>query len=466
MSTAGVHIVAYPYPTAGHIIPLLDLTQRLLTRGHTVTVLVTPNNLPLLDPYLSSHPSSLNHLVLPAPDTSIPPPPQKRHISNMRALRDLHYPILLPWFQSHSSPPVAILSDFFLGWTHHLACELGVPRLVFSPSGAFGMSVAFSLSRDLPKNDDPENVNFLVSLPRIPNSPVYPWWQVPLHYRNGKEGDPDWEFYRNNMLANTVSWGFVFNSFAELEHVYFEHLKRELGNDRVWAVGPVLPPEDGDLQEQANRGGASSVPCHEVMTWLDSHPANSVVYVCFGSRTVLNSKQMDMLTAALELSGVSFILCVREADGRRAHDDHGVIPDGFEDRVDGRGLVIKGWAPQVAILRHRAVSAFLTHCGWNSVLEGIAAGVVMLTWPMAADQFTNSTLLVDQLGVGILVGGGDQNIPESTELAGLLRISTVGGRPERVQAKKLSDAALAAVKGGSSDQDLDEIVKLLADYKK
>ncbi|XP_059438082.1 UDP-glycosyltransferase 89B2-like [Corylus avellana] len=462
MSTAGVHIVAYPYPTASHIIPLLDLTQRLLTRGLTVTVLVTPNNLSLLDPYLSSHPSSLNHLVLPAPDTSssITPPPLKRHIANMRALRDLHYPILLQWFQSHSSPTVAILSDFFLGWTHHLACELGVPRIVFSPAGAFGMSVVFSLIRDLPKNDDPDiDVNFLVSLPRIPNSPVYPWWQVPRLYRNSKEGDPDWDFYRNNMLANTGSWGFVFNSFTELERVYFEHLKRELGNDRVWAVGPVLPPEEGDLEEQTNRGGASSVPCYEVMTWLDSHPANSVVYVCFGSRIVLTSKQMDVLTAALELSGVSFILC----DG---HDDHGVIPDGFEDRVDGRGLVIKGWAPQVTILRHRAVGAFLTHCGWNSVLEGIAAGVVILTWPMDTDQFTNSTLLVDQLGVGILVGEGDQNIPESTELARLLRISIVGGRPERVQAKKLSNAALAAINGGSSDQDLDEIVKLLADYKK
>ncbi|XP_062159017.1 UDP-glycosyltransferase 89B2-like [Alnus glutinosa] len=464
MSTPALHVLAYPYPTAGHIIPLLDLTRELLTRGLTVTVLVTPNNLPLLDPYISSHPSSLNHLVLPAPD--ITPPPQKRHIANMRALRDLHYPILLQWFQSHSSPPVAIISDFFLGWTHHLACELGVPRLVFSPSGAFGLSVGFSISRDPPKNDDPENINFLVSLPRIPNSPVYPWWQVPQHFRIGQEGDPDWDFYRNNMLANIASWGLVLNSFAELEGVYIEHLKRELGKDRVWAVGPVLPPVDGDSEEPVNRGGASSVPCHEVMTWLDSRPTDSVVYVCFGSRVVLNSQQMDVLAAALEVSGVQFILCLRVPDGGQAQDDHGVIPDGFEGRVRGRGFVIKGWAPQVTILRHRAVGAFLTHCGWNSVLEGIAAGVVMLTWPMGADQFTNSKLLVDQLGVGISVGEGTQNIPESSELARLLGISVVGDRPERVRAKELSDAALVAGKGGSSHQDLNEMAKRLANYKK
>jgi hypothetical protein len=452
MSTPGVHIAAYPYPAAGHIIPLLDLTHRLLTRGLTVTVLVTHDNLPLLDPYLSSHPSSLNHLILPSPDMAAPQ--QKGFSANMRALRDLHYPILLQWFQSHSSPPVAILSDFFLGWTHHLARELGVPRVVFSPSGAFGMSVAFSMSRDPPKNDDPEeNINFPVSLPRIPNSPVYPWWQVPQQYRIGEEGDPDWEFYKSNMLANTVSWGLVFNSFTELEGVYFDHLKTELRNDRVWAVGPVLPPD-----ELANRGGASSVPRHEIMTWLDSRPDNSVVYICFGSHAVLNRKQMDVVAAALEVSGVHFILCVKFPGG--------VILDGLKDRVDGRGLVINGWAPQVAILRHRAVGAFLTHCGWNSVLEGIAAGVVMLTWPMGAEQFSNSKLLVDEIGVGIPVGGATQNIPESTELARLLRISIDGDRPERVRAKELSDAALAANRGGSSHQALDEMAKLLVDYKK
>ena len=210
-SKTNLHIVAYPYPTAGHIIPLLDLTHLLLTRGLNVTVLVTPNNVHLLEPYLSTHPSSLKHLVLPAPAITT----HTRLTADVRALRDLHYPILLQWFQSQPLPPVAIISDFFLGWTHYLACELKVPRLCFSPSGAFGMSVAFSMTRDPPKNNDPgEDINFLISLPEVPNSPTYPWWQIPLHYRNDLEADPDWEFHRNSMLANFESWGIVFNSFA------------------------------------------------------------------------------------------------------------------------------------------------------------------------------------------------------------------------------------------------------------
>nr|XP_023915069.1 UDP-glycosyltransferase 89B1-like [Quercus suber] len=457
-SKTNLHIVAYPYPTAGHIIPLLDLTHLLLTRGLNVTVLVTPNNVHLLEPYLSTHPSSLKHLVLPAPD--ITPPPHKRLIANVRALRDLHYPILLQWFRSHPSPPVAIISDFFLGWTHHLACELKVPHLCFSPSGAFGMSVAFSMSRDPPKNNDPgEDINFLISLPKVPNSPTYPWWQIPPHHRNDLEADPDWEFHRNSKLANFESWGIVFNSFANLESVYFDHLKREVGHNRVWAVGPVLPLE-GDLIGSATKGGASSVPCHELMTWLDVRLDNSVVYVCFGSRAVLTSKQLKVLASALECSGVYFILCAR------VPDDQDSILDGFRDRVGDRGLVIKGWAPQVAILRHRAVGSFLTHCGWNSVLEGLISRVVMLTWPMGADQFTNALLLVDQLGVAIRAGEGTQNIPDSNELARLLVLSLDRIKRQNVRAKELSNAALSAVKGGSSDKDLDELIKQLANIKK
>nr|POE60686.1 udp-glycosyltransferase 89b2 [Quercus suber] len=422
-SKTNLHIVAYPYPTAGHIIPLLDLTHLLLTRGLNFTVLVTPSNVHLLEPYLSTHPSSLKHLVLPAPDIT----PHTRLVADVRGLRDLHYPILLQWFQSQPSPPVAIISDFFLGWTHHLACELKVPRLCFSPFGAFGMSVAFSMSRGPPKNNDPrEDINFLISLPKVPNSPMYPWWQIPPHYRNDLEADPDWEFHRNSMLANFESWGIVFNSFTSLESVYFDHLKREVGHNRVWAVGPVLPLE-GDLIGSATRGGASSVPCHELMMWLDACLDNSVVYVCFESRAGLTSKQLNVLTIVLECSGVHFILCTSVLD------DQG---------------------------------SFLTHYGWNSVLEGLISGVVMLTWPMGAEQFTNALLLVDQLGVAIRAGEGTENIPDSNELARLLVVSLNKIKPQNVRAKELSDVALSAVKRGSSAKDLDELIKQLADIKK
>ncbi|KAL7161121.1 hypothetical protein ACSBR2_041723 [Camellia fascicularis] len=88
--------------------------------------------------------------------------------------------------------------------------------------------------------------------------------------------------------------------------------------------------------------------------------------------------------------------------------DYGRIPLGFEDREIGRGLIVKDWAPQVMILRHRAIGTFLTHCGWNSVLERLVAGVPMLAWPMEGEQFLNATLLVDELKVAIRICEGAQ----------------------------------------------------------
>ena len=119
----------------------------------------------------------------------------------------------------------------------------------------------------------------------------------------------------------------------------------------------------------------------------------------------------------------------------------------------------------MAILRHRAVGSFLTHCGWNSVLGGLISGVVMLTWPMGAKQFTNALLLVDQLDVAIRASAGTRNIPDSNELARLLVLSLDRIKPQNVRAKELSDEALNAVKGGSSDKDLDELINQLANIK-
>ncbi|TXG70902.1 hypothetical protein EZV62_005837 [Acer yangbiense] len=455
MSTAKPHILLYPFPDSGHIIPLLDLTRLLLTRGLTVTVSVTSENLPLLDPLLSRHASSLVPLLLPFPDTQ----------SNRRRTlyRDLHYPFLLQWFKSHTSPPVVIVSDFFFGWTHQLACQVGVPRVVFSPSGAIGLSIFFTLWKDLPKVDDPSDVNSLLSIPNFPNCPVLPWYQVPQLYRMFKEGDPDWEFQRNGSLDNIASWGIVLNTSTCLEQVYIDHIKKQVGHDRVWAVGPVLPTHSA---RHTDHGGPSSVPCHELITWLDARKEGSVVYVSFGSRVVLTSKQMDELATGLEKSGVHFILCVRQPKEKQVASDYGEISKGFEDRVAGRGYIIKGWAPQVSILRHPAVGTFLTHCGWNSTLEGIAAGVMMLTWPMGAEQFLNAKLLVEQLRVGIQVGEGSQNIPKSAMLASLLAEAVNGSRPERLRAKELHDAVLGAVvKGGSSDKHLNEFVDSLYELK-
>ncbi|XP_076907702.1 UDP-glycosyltransferase 89B2-like [Bidens hawaiensis] len=457
---SGTHILVFPYPAQGHMLPLLDLTHQLAAANLFITILITPKNLHALSPLLAAHPTTVTTLILPLP----PHPAIPSGIENVKdlpfnafkpmmvALGHLYNP-LMNWFRNHNNnPPVAIISDLFLGWTNRLARELGIRRYTFSPSGAFGLSVIYSLWKNQPKRVNCEDGNEVVKFPEIPNSPEFPWWQVSPVYRSYVQGDPESEFIKDGFLENLASWGLVINSFIDLERVYFDHLKEELKHDRVFAVGPLLPPG----VKATHRGGASS---SEILSWLDTCGDNTVVYVCFGSQQVLTNGQMEAVALGLEKSGVKFVWSVKEPTVGHVAADYGRVPEGFEERVAGRGLVVRGWAPQVAILSHDSVGATLTHCGWNSILEALTTEVLMLTWPMSADNFSNATLL-DELKVGIRACEGGNMVPDSDELAELFSKSVSDvTRLKRERAKELRKEAKEAVgEKGTSVRELDRLV--------
>ncbi|OVA15427.1 UDP-glucuronosyl/UDP-glucosyltransferase [Macleaya cordata] len=464
-SSGNAHILVFPYPGQGHMIALLDLAHKLAVRGLTITVLVTPKNLPILNPLLTKNPSTQT-LVLPFPaHPEIPPgvenlkdlPPT--HFKFMiGAMAELHDP-LFQWFKSHPSPPAAIISNFFLGWTNKLAIELNIRRVVFSTSGAMGMAMIDHLWHDLPTRTDPNDPNELVTFSKLPKSPTYPWWQLSPIFRTYKKGDPYSEFIRNGMVENVASYGIAINTFSEFESVYLDHMRYGLGYNKVWAVGPLLPEDAAP----AERGGSGSIENAGLLSWLHTCPVRSIVYVCFGSQVVLTNKQMKGVAAALECSGARFVWCAKQPTKGHVEGEYGVVPAGFEDRTAGRGVVIKGWAPQLLILKHRAVGSFLTHCGWNSTLEGLMAGVVMLAWPMRADQYINATLLVDQMKVAVRVCEGYGTVPNSAELGRAMAESVSEDRsedPVRVRATEMRKIACDAVKeGGSSFKDLDSLVR-------
>ncbi|KAE8735643.1 UDP-Glycosyltransferase superfamily protein [Hibiscus syriacus] len=423
----GVHILMIPYPGAGHILPLMDLTHQLLRRGLTVTVMVTPKNLHYLNPLLSLHSSSnLQTLVLPFPSHSSIP----HGIENMQdldisfvhdfaaALSKLHDPIV-NWFESHVSPPVAIVSDMLLSsWTPSLASNLGIPNVCFVFTNAHA---------------------------------VCSWWVDHLNSMS--------DCYRKLHLGCIQSWGLVFNSFDEIDDEKINFIKEEITkHNRLWAVGPLLPIE---------RGPSFLGQDDQVIQWLDScHKVDkSVVYVGFGTQITFSKLQMEAVASALEQSAVRFIWVVKEPmkGVGNIDDDGNVVPPGFEDRVAGRGVVIKGWAPQVAILGHPAVGSYLSHCSWNSALEGFLAEVLLLAWPMQADHFRNAALLVDELGVAVRVCEGLETVPDATKLARTLSDSLDMNKPERVQAMKLRKIALDSIgEGGSSYRALDDFVEQLS----
>lgn len=288
----------------------------------------------------------------------------------------------------------------------------------------------------------------------LPRSPSFPRDHVPSVFRCYTESDPDWEFVKDSFIANNSSWGSVFNTFYALEGEFLDYSSKTTGNSRVFGVGPLSLLGWSDTM---GRGKTDSDL--GVLTWLDQCPDGSVVYVGFGSQKMLKTPQIEALAHGLERSGTRFVWVIKPATSEQVRDGYGSVPHGFEERVSGRGLVIKGWAPQVSILSHRAVGGFLSHCGWNSVLEGIAGGAMILGWPMEADQFVNAKLLVEYMGAAVRVCEGPDTVPDPVELGRVIAESMNGEVVEKVRAKELRDRALEAVnEGGSSSRDLEALV--------
>lgn len=265
------------------------------------------------------------------------------------------------------------------------------------------------------------------------------------------------------MAANALSWATVINSFWALEDRVIEFLRLKMGHPRVYSVGP-LDLVSGLGQLRVGGGDdAKNDSDHGVITWLDGCDDGSVLYVCFGSQKLLKAAQAEALAIGLERSGVRFVWVMKPLSAQQVADGYGSVPDGFEDRVSGRGLVLKGWAPQTAILSHKALGGFLSHCGWNSMLEAMTGGVMILGWPMEADQFWNAKMLVEYKGAAVLVCEGGDTVPDSTELARKISESMHQCATPRARAKELRNQALEAVRvGGSSMTDLDRLVQQLS----
>ncbi|KAF2321085.1 hypothetical protein GH714_033727 [Hevea brasiliensis] len=165
---------------------------------------------------------------------------------------------------------------------------------------------------------------------------------------------------------------------------------------------------------------------------------------------------------------LEFIWVVRRNKSSEEEDKEDWLPEGFEERIGERGLIIRGWAPQLLILDHEAVGGFVTHCGWNSILEGITSGVPMVTWPAAAEQFYNEKLVTQILKIGIGVGAQQWNMyghgimSESIEKAVTQIMKGSEAEEMRRKAKALSKMARMAVEeGGSSCSHLNALTEEL-----
>ncbi|KAJ1691249.1 hypothetical protein LUZ63_015404 [Rhynchospora breviuscula] len=211
-----------------------------------------------------------------------------------------------------------------------------------------------------------------------------------------------WEKLRDDTFeSERTADAIVLNTFQDLERQFIELYEKVIGK-KVWTVGP-LNLYNKDEYSKSLRGNKLGAEKQEIVfNWLDSHKPKSVLYISFGSLTRKNALQLMELGSGLEAANKPFIWVLKEAE--ITPEVERWLSKDFEKRVQQKGLICRGWVPQLAILSHPSIGGFMTHCGWNSILESISLGVPMITWPHFSDQFTNEKLVVNVLGLGVSLG--------------------------------------------------------------
>ncbi|KAJ3680507.1 hypothetical protein LUZ60_016785 [Juncus effusus] len=250
--------------------------------------------------------------------------------------------------------------------------------------------------------------------------------------------------------------GMLMNSSRLIEGEFIDLLMQQpdFVGKKLFFVGPLNPLNPTVVAETTETK-------HGCLKWLDKQPVNSVLYISFGTCSTLSKYQIEQLAIGLLNSDQRFIWVLREADRGDIFayldetDLQNKLPLRFMEKINGKGFIIKGWAPQLEILSHKSVAAFMSHCGWNSCMESISMGVPILSWPMHSDQPWNAVFVSDYLNVGLLVRDWERRkeIVKAGEIEEKIRkmMDCKEGEEIRRRAKELGENVRD---GGSSKAEL------------
>ncbi|CAN8327401.1 unnamed protein product [Cochlearia groenlandica] len=472
-----LHFFLFPYMAHGHMIPTLDMAKLFATKGAKSTILTTPLNSLLFEKPIKSfnkHNPKLENITIkilnfPCTELGLPQGCENtdfifsNHGLNKGELNQ-KFLLAMSSFKEQlenlleTMKPDCLVANMFFPWATKVAEKFNVPRLVFHGTGYFSLCASHCIRLHKPYKNVVSSSELFV-IPDLPGEVVITEEQVI------EKEEESWigKFMKEMRESERESFGVLVNSFYELEPAYSDFLKSNVAK-RAWSIGP-LSLGNREFKEKAERGKKASIDEHECLKWLDSKKDDSVIYLSFGTMSSFDDKQLFEIAAGLEMSGHDFIWVVSKSVSQGEKEEW--LPEGFEERSKGKGLIIRGWAPQVLILDHKAIGGFLTHCGWNSLLEGVASGLPMVTWPVGAEQFYNEKLVTQVLKIGVSVGVkkmmnvfGDIISREKVDKAVK---EIMAGEEMRKRAKELAVMAKAAVReGGSSDI---ELVRLMEELK-
>ncbi|KAI3503258.1 hypothetical protein L1887_31697 [Cichorium endivia] len=451
------HVLVLPYPAQGHVIPIMELAQRLVKEGVKVTFLNTEVTHNLVTNNSSEKDGFADLMQMVFIPDGLEPWEDRNDLckltnSILRSMPGKLEDLIETINKEDSNKVTCIIADGCMGWATRVAKKMGIRRAVFWPASVCTLASMLSFQKLIDdgiinNNGIPLNQQTTIQLSETmpPIKPTDLSWTC---FEDLGTVEAIFNVVKEAVEASRLTEWFICNSTTELEPGAFTLYPQLL------PIGPLLA--SNRFADQAGHFWQEDSTCLE---WLDQQPACSVIYIAFGSFTIFNQTQFEELALGLELSNRPFLWVVRPGFTK---ETTAAYPDGYLERVGSRGRIVS-WAPQQKVLAHTSVACFVSHCGWNSTLEGVTNGLPFLCWPYFGDQFHNQTYIRDIWKNGLGFNKDQTGIITREEIK--IKVEQLlGDNTFRAKAMDIKVKVASSIrKGGCSHKNLTNFIEWIQD---
>ncbi|XP_059432776.1 linamarin synthase 2-like [Corylus avellana] len=463
------HAVCLPFPSQGHVTPMMRLAKLLHSRGFHITFVNTEFNHTRLirskgPNYLEGQPDFRFETI---PDGL--PPSDRDATQDVSALfHSTRKNCLAPFkelvikLNSTSQVPqvTCIVSDVLMGFGREARKQLGIPEVQFCPASACGFMACLNFDelikrgiipfKDKSFKDDGTLDTLIDWIPGMKNMRLK---DLPSFIRTTDTNEIMFDFMRLEIRNCLNSSAIIFNTFDEFENDVLEAISAMFPH--IYNIGP-LPLLGQHVPDSQLKSLSSSLwkEDFKCLQWLDKRESQSVVYVNYGSITIMTEQHLKEFAWGLANCKHPFLWIVRPDV---VLGDSANLPEDFLEEIKERGLLLS-WCPQEQVLAHPSIGVFVTHCGWNSTLESICFGVPVICWPFFADQQTNCRYACTTWGIGMEV---NQDVKRD-EIETLVKEVMEGdkGKTMKQHALEWKKKAVEATDiGGSSYKSFEMLIK-------
>eukprot|EP00250_Pteridium_aquilinum_P009454 c18678_g1_i2 orf=86-1585(+) len=482
----GLHVVVMPFPLQGHMAPMLQLSNLLAARGMRVTFVHLQSNLSRLHfSRPDQAPTNIRHVSLPdslpGKATSSAESTRSRVLASEQLLHSFSQLLA----DLHATSKVScVIADALMSWALTVGAQMGILGASLW-TGALSSCAAYCnipllASKGVFPIKDMDGGGALHLIRCIPGLPqIFSFADLPSFFQAPSWPDDVLDFICRQMkLMGKATWVLSNSVSLEPEKELEEEMRKSLP---IISVGPLCALHHHHFvgtQISSQHLGAQTrasfwLEDPTCLEWLHGRPSSSVLYISFGSVVSLSPLQIQEIAFGLEASQVPFLWALRPDSIE--HNDEGngkTLSTSLEfdviSRRTGLGLVVP-WAPQQDVLKHDAIGGFMTHCGWNSVMESIVMGKPMLGFPRFAEQRMNCKL-VEQWQVGKELQVGIHGLVERHEVEScaklLMNVSEQNSFRSASAKLRVRVLDALAIDIGSSSKNIDTFVNELLEKSK